>query len=121
MTGLLDRALAQLAVHEAHSTRRACWLARAALEQLVVELLTARGIGPQTMSERAKLSCLEGAYTDHRDMVAGIEYAWSRLSEACHQHAYELTPTHQEAGHLVGLVGKLRGQAGQIAGGAATG
>lgn len=101
---LLAKAAEQLTLSEPHSVRRACWLARAALEALVDDLLAAHQIRAPLASERAKLSCLEGVSGEDRTLVARVEYAWSRLSEACHQHAYELTPTHQEAEHLLGLV-----------------
>lgn len=108
MSALLDKAQDQLSSNSRQAIRRACWLARAALEAQVEELLEAKGIDARKASERAKLSCLEGAYLDQRDLVARAEFAWSRLSEACHQHAYELSPTHAEAKHLIGLVGSLR-------------
>ena len=107
MSELLTRARQQLASEAPHSVRRACWLARAALEQQVLDLLKARGIDADRCSERARLTCLEGAYVDQRDLTASATYAWSRLSEACHQHAYELAPTHHEASLLVDLVASL--------------
>lgn len=110
-SALLVRASDQLDRKEPHAVRRACWLTRSALEGIVQQLLQARQINLDEASERAKLSCLEGAYHDDRDLVARAEYAWSRLSEACHQHAYELTPTHQEATHLVDLVRRLAARA----------
>ena len=45
----------------------------------------------------ARLSCLEGAYVDDRGLTFKAEFAWNRLSEACHQHAYQLAPTYTEA------------------------
>ncbi len=48
------------------------------------------------------------AYTSKTaTLVQKAEYAWNRLSDACHQHAYQLTPTYSEVRHLVGLVEEL--------------
>ncbi|MFN0284900.1 MAG: hypothetical protein ACKVZ6_23345, partial [Kineosporiaceae bacterium] len=33
--------------------------------------------------------------------------AWGGLSQGCHQHAYELSPTFSEIEHLIGLVEKV--------------
>lgn len=104
MSELLDRAREQLDSASPHATRRACWLARSALEARVRELLTARGVDASQASERARLSCLEGAYPDDRELSARAEYAWQRLSESCHHHAYELAPTWAEARRLIDLV-----------------
>jgi hypothetical protein len=101
------KAFQQLDSLEPHAIRRACWLARAALESLIDDLLIAKGIQAERASERARLSCLEGAYHDDRDLAHKAEYAWSRLSDACHQHAYLLSPTYSEARHLIELVEHL--------------
>lgn len=112
MTDLLERALAQLDAGGPLAARRACWLARAALEARVRHLLQVKGVGTDKASDRALLTCLEGAYADDRDLVARADYAWGRLSEACHQHAYEIAPTWAEARRLLELVASLNvGQA----------
>lgn len=107
MTELLEKARLQLDSGSMHCTRRACWLTRSALEGIVHDLLLAKGIDPSRASQRAKLSCLEGAYFDQRELAAAAQYAWNRLSEACHQHAYHLAPTYTEAKQLIELVGDL--------------
>ena len=107
MSTLLAKAYAQLESSGPYSLRRACWLARAALEGLVMDRLLAKGIDAANASERAKITCLEGAYADDSDFVFRVEYAWNRLSDACHQHAYQLAPTYIEVGHLLGLVEAL--------------
>lgn len=107
MSALLAKASEQLEAQDSHAVRRACWLARAALEATIVDLLRVKGVEAEGSSERAKLSCLEGAYADDRDLVQQAEYAWSRLSEACHQHAYRLSPTYAEARDLITIVGAL--------------
>ena len=107
MSDLLASARHQLQSSEPHSLRRACWLARAALEVKIDELLSARGVAATAASERAKLSCLEGVYSDDRTLARRAEYVWSRLSEACHQHAYELSPAYAEVAHLIELVSEV--------------
>lgn len=110
MSTLLDKASEQLESFGPYALRRACWLARAALEGLIDERLASQGIVASAASERAKLSCLEGSYVNDRELVAKAEYAWSRLSDACHQHAYELSPTYAEVRHLLDLVRELTGE-----------
>lgn len=107
MNSLLAKAEAQLDLDQSLAVRRACWLARAALEELILELLRARGIEAEEASERSKLACLEGAYADDRDLTFRAEFAWNRLSEACHQHAYQLAPTYSEVKDLIRLVADL--------------
>lgn len=107
MNRLLANADAQLELDKPLAVRRACWLARAALEELVLELLGAKGIEAEEASERSKLACLEGAYASDRDLTFRAEFAWNRLSEACHQHAYQLAPTYYEVKDLIRLVADL--------------
>lgn len=107
MNALVERARQQTEAQDPYSLRRACWLARTALEGVITELLKIKGVAADRASERAKLSCLEGIYVDDRALVHRAEYAWSRLSETCHQHAYELAPTYPEVQHLIGLVAEL--------------
>ena len=105
MTALVDQADALLAGGGRSSSVRACWLARAALEEAIGTLLVAAGTDPGAgASARARLTCLEVTYADTPAVAERAQYAWSRLSEACHQHAYALSPTHAEAAHLVGIV-----------------
>ena len=102
MSDLLELAVAQLATGDAHANRRACWLARSAMEERLDTLLAARGLDVgERASTRSKLSCLEAAYADQPDLANRAQYLWSRLSEACHQHAYELSPTYSEVRHLL--------------------
>lgn len=102
---LLELARNHLAGTSPHANRMACWLARSALEDAVNDLLAATGLDPgPEASTRSRLTCLEVAYRDRPGLVSGAEYAWSRLSEACHQHAFQLSPSHSEATHLIDLV-----------------
>lgn len=107
MNTLIEKARQQIEAQDPYSLRRACWLARTALEGVITDLLKIKGVAADRASERAKLSCLEGLYVDDRALAHRAEYAWSRLSEACHQHAYELAPTYPEVQHLIGLVDEV--------------
>ncbi|TQM25894.1 hypothetical protein [Nocardia bhagyanarayanae] len=108
MTSLLTLAGAQIARQSPHSNRIAAWLTRTALEQIVDELLRAKGIEAGRASGRARLACLEVAYHDQHEVPSRSQYAWTRLSEACHQHAYQLSPTYQEVQHLLEIVRGLQ-------------
>lgn len=103
---LLNQSSAVLTQANPHSNAVACWIARAALESVVDDLLTARGRSAPQASMRSKLSVLQVAFED-TDLPARAEYAWSRLSQACHHHAFQLTPVSTEVRHLIDLVGSL--------------
>ena len=107
MSDLLELAEAQLGSAAPHSTRMACWLARSAMEEIIDVLLRAKAVAPgDWASARSRLTCLQVAY-EGSSIPGTAQYVWSRLSEACHQHAYELAPTYSEAQHLLQLVRAL--------------
>jgi hypothetical protein len=111
VTSLLVQAgglLATDAVTTPEARRCACWLARAALEDLVRQQVEARGLGTGHGSMRSLLTCLEVATSDTPDLARSARYAWLGLSQAAHHHAYELAPTVSETRHLVGLVDDLQ-------------
>ncbi|MFE6923804.1 hypothetical protein ACFVAV_22455 [Nocardia sp. NPDC057663] len=107
MSALLAMAFTQIAGRTPHTNRIGAWLTRTALEEIIGDLLRARGIEPGRASGHARLSCLEVAYRDSPEVATQAQYAWTRLSEACHHHAYQLSPTHQEVVHLLDIVQKL--------------
>ncbi len=104
---LLASSEATLAGTAPDRNRMACWLARSALEAVVVELLDARGYGAREATMRSRLTCLQVAYRQSPAIPARAHFAWARLSEACHQHAYRLSPTYTEARHLIDVVRSL--------------
>ena len=104
---LMAHARELLAHGDAHSARMACWLARAALEEAVSATLSERGIDVGDASMRSRISCLQGLDEAGQITADRIGYAWSRLSSACHQHAYELSPTAIEATQLLDSVNTL--------------
>jgi hypothetical protein len=53
---------------------------------------------------RSLLSCLEVASADEPGVAERTEFAWSRLSNACHQHAFELSPTLIEVEAMIATV-----------------
>ena len=107
---LLTQASAVLADATPYSNRAACWIARAALESAVDELLVSRQRTATDATMRSKLTVLQVACaSDQPDLAVRAEYAWSGLSQACHHHAFELTPAGSEVRHLIELVAGLIG------------
>ncbi|QCW52528.1 hypothetical protein FE634_12615 [Nocardioides dongxiaopingii] len=106
---MLERADDLLRGPSPHRARFACWIARSSFELLVAGLLVQRDLDPGSASMRTRLSCLQVAYLDRPEVAARADYIWARLSQACHQHAYELGPTVHEARGLVARVVDLAG------------
>lgn len=104
---LLDRGDELLAKGSRSSNRIACWLGRRALEDIVDDLLELRQRHPGESSMASRLTCLEIAYAGQPDVVETAEYAWAGLSQASHQHAFQLDPTATECRHLISLVRRL--------------
>ena len=105
----LGRALAcgDLQLPGTSGPRGACIIARQALEQVVAELLQARGLECAQATMRTKLICLRQSYAAEPGLVFQAETAWWRLSVACHHHAFELAPTPTQALVLVEDVARL--------------
>lgn len=103
---LIEQAASVLEGATAHSNRAACWIARAALESVVDDLLADKQFSAPEASMRSKLIILQVAF-EHGPTSARADYAWSRLSVACHHHAFELAPAASEVRHLIELVARL--------------
>jgi hypothetical protein len=58
---------------------------------------------------RAQLICLRHCLPEKPDLTPRVYYAWSGLSRACHQHAYELPPTSSELAGWIEAVEELAG------------
>lgn len=98
------------AVPEMSQSRAACLMARQALEQTVDALLVEKRLACPAASMRARLIALSVAYADEPgDIGHRAATVWSRLSAACHHHAYELSPTLGEARALIHEVTCLDG------------
>lgn len=106
-TQLLEQASSVLEEATAHSNRAACWIARAALESAVDDLLASKQRSVPDATMRSKLTVLQVAFGHEGDIPTRAEYAWNGLSRACHHHAFELSPTATEVRHLIHLVGAL--------------
>lgn len=108
---LARRALSGGARVRSHSLRTACWMARLALERTVSDLLATKGVSARRATMASRLSALEVLYDeDDSTLPQRAEYAWSRLSNASHYHAFELTPSVAEVTGLVELVAELEAQ-----------
>ncbi|MDQ1247509.1 MAG: hypothetical protein QG597_1879 [Actinomycetota bacterium] len=90
-----------LSLPASRCTRAAALFARSALESLVDDAVERRDPGACRASMRVKLICLA---TLDADIGRPASWAWHALSETCHQHAYELTPTTVEIMDLLGQV-----------------
>lgn len=58
---------------------------------------------PVTM--RSRLTVL--GFIHGPGVASAAEVVWQGLSEACHHHAYELTPTAAEIAHLIEVVATM--------------
>ncbi|MEV6890918.1 hypothetical protein [Kribbella sp. NPDC051137] len=109
MTSELEYAGAILAGEQAATPRRiriAAFLTRQALEDEIeahCEQLVAPMPFPVRM--RSRLSVLKAL--DETGFSRTAEYAWTALSQACHHHSYELSPTISELRHLHSTVAGL--------------
>ena len=104
---LLDQAQAVLEGAAPSRNRMACWLVRSALEQAVRDRLTEAGRPPGGGTMRSLLTCLEVAYADQPMVVTRAQHAWVGLSNACHHHAFELSPTATDVQEFIDSVGAI--------------
>jgi hypothetical protein len=91
--------------------RAAALLGRQALEMAVDEYWAVRRIPLEPLPTRQQMICLR-EYLDDADLAGGVHHAWNALSNACHQHPYELPPT---AGELRGWFAAVEEFAGSVA------
>jgi hypothetical protein len=87
--------------------RAVALLGRQALETSLDELWTKRDAKVGWASERSQLLCLSYVL-GNRVLAADATLAWNALSEACHQHPYDLPPTAGELAGWLGIVDELR-------------
>lgn len=90
--------------------RAAALLVRCALEDIARERCAALGHQLDSASMRSTLVCL--AVLDHNGRGYRASVAWAWLSRACHQHAYELSPTVAEVRHWWSTVRAMASRAG---------
>lgn len=97
-----------------HRLRMACWLLRFVLEQSLAELARRQEVDVHGASGRTTLICLRVLYREVAPELAGeAEGAWTRLSQAVHHHAYELSPTVSEVEELEASVVRIAEYAGR--------
>ena len=77
------------------NARLAAVLTRQALEAIVDRRCTDIAPGVEDASMKVRLIVLYALAPDD-ESIRKLDYAWGRLSSACHHHAYELSPTVTE-------------------------
>lgn len=107
---LLQQAQSILDGNSPQRSRMASWLARSALEEAIRSRLEQRGRPAGAASMRSLLSCFEVAYLDQPALVDSAQNAWVGLSNACHHHAFQLTPTAAETQQLIAAVERVANQ-----------
>ena len=75
--------------------RAAALCARRALEESLDQLWRARAPGLEDASVRAQLISL-AAHVHDPELAGDVAFTYAALSDACHHHDYELTPTATE-------------------------
>jgi len=110
---LLDAARTLLARTDATTVglwpRAAAHLTRQALEELLDALWRQRAAGTEAVSRKAQLICLRH-YLHPAELAGQVAHTWAALSNACHQHPYELAPTAAELGDWITTVEQLAGE-----------
>ena len=87
--------------------RAVALLGRQALETSLADLWAKREVKIGWASERSQLLCLPQVLGNRR-LAEDTTLAWNGLSEACHQHAYNLPPTAGELAAWLEIVDDLR-------------
>ena len=107
---LLDHAQAipngTVRLPQAIATRAAAFLAKQALEDTTRALCHRAGANIDRATMRSQLIVVRAFHGDQVASTANI--ACIGLSNACHHHAYELTPTVDEVRHWFSLVAVTR-------------
>jgi hypothetical protein len=83
--------------------RASALLARQALETALDGYWSTRGVALDACPAKAQLICL-GAYFDDAELAVRVRSCWAALSDVCHHHAYELSPTVAELSVLLDVV-----------------
>lgn len=102
-------AIARQLVHRTDAETAGLWpraaalLGRQALESTLDAWWRAKGIPLDACTTRAQLLCL-ATYVRDDGLAGRLQYAWGRLSSACHHHSYELPPAAAELDAWLGMV-----------------
>jgi len=105
------------AVYASRWPRAVALLTRQALEASLNELWAKRRVPMGWANERTQLLFLPHVLGDRR-LAADTALAWNSLSEACHQHPYDLPPTAGELAAWLGTVDELRQAVDRVGGSA---
>lgn len=76
--------------------RATALLTRQALETALDDLWLLRAPGLELCSARAQMLCLPSFLHKNEELAKRVSYTWAALSQACHHHPYELSPTSSE-------------------------
>lgn len=87
------------------SSRMAASLARRALEEIVEQRCIELGASAPWATTRSKLLILRAL--DTAEVADRAVFAWNRLSNACHLHAFEMQPSTAEVERLCSVVAEL--------------
>lgn len=90
---------------EGLSSRLAAFVARQALEEIIDRRCADLGVSAPRATARSRLLVLRSL--DTVEAADQASWAWNRLSNACHVHAYEMQPSTAEIEHLCALVASL--------------
>lgn len=104
LLGQAQRILTERAVGGS-SARMAAFLARRALEEIVDQRCIELNASALWANQRSKLLILRAL--DDPASADRAAFAWNRLSNACHLHAFEVQPSVSEVEQLCGVVAKL--------------
>lgn len=92
-------------VPEGLAVRSAAFLARQAIEGMVTTSCEALGASIDRANMRSKVIVISALRGD--EMGARVDLAWAALCQACHHHAYELTPPADEIALWIGQIEAL--------------
>jgi hypothetical protein len=87
------------------TSRMAAFLARRALEEVVDQRCADLDAPAPWATTRSKLLILRAL--DTAEAADRAAFAWTRLSNACHMHAFEMQPSTAEVEQLCGVVTEL--------------
>lgn len=93
--------------------RATALLSRQAIEDALRDLWLVRAPGVEKCSTRAQLLCLP-YYLGDSEIAECVSYAWAALSQACHQHPYELPPTASELTMWLEIVEEFKRAVGKV-------
>jgi hypothetical protein len=89
-------------------------LTRQALEGSLDALWRRRASGLELCSAHAQMICLPSCLHGDEELAEKVSYTWAALSQACHHHPYELSPTSSELLGWIATVEQLIGRVSSL-------